>query len=128
SPDRLVFVVEHRPAAADPPVPDLGAVLDDRTRGGLTLALDLPAEAIGVAEPPLDPRSLPGREIANVRLAGQGGDSCGPFAPAPLVRVRVVEHPGGGLAEQRVPAAERVGEVRLDRCGRQVRLEAVEAV
>ena len=71
-PDRLALVVEHGPAAADPPVPDIRAAVYDRAGGSLALALDHPAEAVRVAERTLDLRVLVRCQVADMGLAGPG--------------------------------------------------------
>src|SRR5262245_14907531 len=49
-PNRLAFVVEDRPAAADPAWSDLRTTFNERSGFGLDLLLDLAAKAIGVSE------------------------------------------------------------------------------
>ena len=93
--------------------------------------LDLPAEAVRVAEGALDLRALIGSKVADVSLAGEHGRPdglrLGVSTGAP-VGVQVVQHPGGRLAEQPVGMGERVGEVRGDRRGIRVRVEPVQRV
>ena len=117
-PDRLAFVVEDRPAAADPARADIvrrhlrlairahddlavGIALGHRPRLGLDLLLDLAAEAVGVGEADAESSSARRRRIAYVGLAGQrvddGGLRVGLILRA-LVSDQVVDEPGGGVA------------------------------
>ena len=75
-PDRFAFVVEDRPATADPAWRSLTsslatAVISDvmRTWFGLDLLLDLAAEAVGVGEADLDLGLLTRLQIADMGLA-----------------------------------------------------------
>src|SRR5262249_52013942 len=71
-PNRLFFVIEHRPSAADPARVDGRAVLHQRAGFGLDLLFNLAPESIPVAEAELNLGGRSGR-IAEMRFAGDGG-------------------------------------------------------
>ena len=137
-PDRPSLVVEDRPAGPGPARRDLRSALGDRARRHLGLVLDLPAEAVGVAEVVLVPGGLRGagirrrcRQVGDVRLPGQGvdGGRRGLRGGAgPLVGAEVVEVAGGGVAQDRGRVGQRVGELRDQRRVVQVGGEAGQQV
>ncbi|BCB78315.1 hypothetical protein Pflav_047250 [Phytohabitans flavus] len=129
--DRLPLVVADGPSGAGPPDRDGGSVRGERAGRDAGLVLHRPAQAVAVHQLVLDPAGLPRSQVPDVDLAGHGvrHRSLGRVGvTASPVREDVVDHPGGGRAEQRLRGAERVGQVRGDLGVGQVGGEAVQAV
>jgi hypothetical protein len=89
--DGLALVVEDGPAVADPARRAVQSGL------GLHLALDLPAESVGVGECVLDARPLAWRQLVDMGFSGEGGGH-GRCAGPPVRRL-VVPDPGRRQAE-----------------------------
>ncbi len=111
--DRVALVVEHGPAGAHPARIRAGATIDQRTRLGLDLLLDRPAESVTVGEGRLDPAVGTGGQLGDMRLAGQRGDGHGSWVrlvPRPPVCEQVVDQPGRRRPQQGSRVRERVVE------------------
>src|SRR3954468_4755830 len=103
-PDRFALVVEDRPAGADPARVGDRTAIDERSRLGGNLVLNLAAEPVGITEADAKPGLFTRQQIADVRFArnrrAERRQRRIRRAPCRRIAREVVDDPGRGALEQ----------------------------